>query len=36
MKNKTSYFNIVAGTITWGGWGKRLSVGKATKCIVDC
>ncbi len=28
MKNKTSYFKIVTGTITCVNWGKKRSTGK--------
>jgi len=28
MKNKTSYFKIVTGTITWGDCGKKFPFGE--------
>lgn len=33
MKNKTSYFKIVAGTIAWDNWGKRLSAGERSMLV---
>ncbi|MCM4171168.1 aldo/keto reductase [Arenibacter sp. TNZ] len=36
MKNKTSYSKIIAGTMTWGNWGKKLSVGEGAKLIGHC
>lgn len=36
MKNITSYSKIIAGTMTWGNWGKKLSVGEGAKLIGHC
>lgn len=36
MKNQTSYSKIIAGTMTWGSWGKQLSQKKMTALLEYC
>lgn len=30
------YSKIIAGTMTWGAWGKKLSKAEMSKLIIDC
>ena len=36
MKNKTKYSCIIAGTMTWGSWGKKLSTIDMAKLMNHC
>lgn len=36
MKNKTSYSRIIAGTMTWGSWGKKFSEKEMASLINSC
>lgn len=36
MKNQTNYSKLIAGTMTWGKWGKQFSTAQMTKLIEHC
>ncbi len=36
MKNKSDYSKIIAGTMTWGSWGKGFNTLQMTQMIQDC
>lgn len=36
MKNTPTYSKIIAGTMTWGKWGKRLSIDEMIGLIKHC
>ncbi|MBT8181947.1 MAG: aldo/keto reductase [Eudoraea sp.] len=36
MKNRISYSKIIAGTMTWGSWGKNLSKAEMSELIDYC
>ncbi len=36
MKNKSNYSKIIAGTMTWGSWGKGFATPQMTQMIQDC
>ncbi|NHF58863.1 aldo/keto reductase [Flavobacteriaceae bacterium TP-CH-4] len=36
MKNKIKYSKIIAGTMTWGRWGKRFPLAQMVKMIHGC
>ena len=36
MKNKISFSKIIAGTMTWGSWGKNYSRDEMTELIHSC
>ena len=36
MKNRISYSKIIAGTMTWGSWGKNLTKDEMTDLIGHC
>ena len=36
MKNKTNFSRIIAGTMTWGSWGKKLSTDGMAEMINHC
>lgn len=36
MKNKSNYSKIIAGTMTWGSWGKAFTTPEMTQMIQDC
>lgn len=36
MSNTSNYSRIIAGTMTWGNWGKRLSTNKMISLMEHC
>ena len=36
MKNKTNFSRVIAGTMTWGTWGKKLSTKEMSDLINHC
>ncbi|MEO1010658.1 MAG: aldo/keto reductase [Bacteroidota bacterium] len=36
MKNSSAYSRIIAGTMTWGQWGKQLPKGKMAQLMHHC
>ncbi|NND15029.1 MAG: aldo/keto reductase [Eudoraea sp.] len=36
MKNRQSYSKIIAGTMTWGSWGKSLSTSEMVELLNHC
>ncbi len=36
MKNRTKYSPVIAGAMTWGVWGKKLSTDAMVKLIEEC
>ncbi|WP_165749469.1 aldo/keto reductase family oxidoreductase [Cellulophaga sp. Z1A5H] len=36
MGNKTNYSKIIAGTMTWGSWGKQLSTQEMVSLMEQC
>jgi len=36
MENKKSYSKIIAGTMTWGSWGKNFSSQEMTDLMLHC
>ena len=36
MGNYTNYSKIIAGTMTWGSWGKQLSTTQMAALIEQC
>lgn len=36
MKNSKSYSRIIAGTMTWGSWGKQLSKKEMLELMHHC
>ncbi|MDP5229487.1 MAG: aldo/keto reductase [Cellulophaga sp.] len=36
MKNNTNYSKIIAGTMTWGSWGKKLSTTQMIALLEHC
>ncbi len=36
MKSNTNYSKIIAGTMTWGSWGKQLSASELVALIQHC
>ncbi|MFI8605368.1 aldo/keto reductase family oxidoreductase [Cellulophaga baltica] len=36
MGNKTNYSKIIAGTMTWGSWGKQLSTEEMVVLMEEC
>lgn len=36
MKNNTKYSKIIAGTMSWGSWGKKLSSPQMTQLVDQC
>ena len=36
MKNKTKFSHIIAGTMTWGSWGKKLSTEGMADLMNHC
>ena len=36
MNNKSNYSRIIAGTMTWGNWGKQLSTAQMVSLLEHC